>query len=304
MEADLQQGRYVAPSKVLWADFRLAFEADKLPSLAPRTRNSYGSALNHVKECLHPEKLSELDSAALNRLQTRLRDAGLRESSIATHLRHIKAALKWAHDLGMLNKMPKVQMPKRARGQRQMRGRPITREEFERMLKATEVIRPKDTAIWKGLLEGLWLSGLRLGEALELSWDLDAGISVDLTGKYPCLVIAAESEKGFRDRRLPITPDFAGLLDSTLPGNQVGKVFSVAKAFGLDRVSRVISRIGEKAKVVVNKEQNKYGSAHDLRRAFGTRWSSKVTPAVLQQLMRHASIETTLKFYVEQNVDA
>lgn len=49
LEADLQQGRYVAPSKVLWKDFRLAFESEKLPSLAPRSRNSYRSALNHVE---------------------------------------------------------------------------------------------------------------------------------------------------------------------------------------------------------------------------------------------------------------
>jgi len=89
-----------------------------------------------------------------------------------------------------------------------MKGRPITREEFERMLKATDVVRPNDAAIWKGLLEGLWLSGLRLGEALELSWDIDAGISVDLTGKYPCLIISAESEKGFE------TADFRSLLIS------------------------------------------------------------------------------------------
>jgi integrase len=304
LEADLQQGRYVAPSKVTWEDFRLAFESEKLPALAIRTCNSYRSALNHVEALQHPEKLSEMDSAALSRLQTRLRDKGLRESSIATHLRHVKAALRWGHDMGMLVKMPSVQMPKRARNQRRMRGRPITREEFERMLKAVDNVRSNDAAIWKGFLEGLWLSGLRLGEALQLSWEIDAGISVDLSGKYPCLAIAAESEKGFRDRRLPITPDFAEVLMATPAAERCGEVFAVAEGFGLDRVSRMIAKIGEKANVVVNKEQKKFASAHDLRRAFGTRWASKVTPAVLQQLMRHASIETTLKYYVEQDANA
>lgn len=186
-----------------------------------------------------------------------------------------------------------------------MRGRPITREEFERMLNACEKVRPKDAADWKGFLEGLWCSGLRLGEALELSWDIDSGISVDLSGKYPCLVISAESEKGFRDRRLPITPDFASLLQTTPSGEQQGKVFALARRrFGLDRVSRVICSFGSRANVVVNKEQNKFASSHDLRRAFGTRWAARVTPAVLQKLMRHASIETTLKYYVEQDSEA
>jgi integrase len=295
LEADLQQGRYVTPSKVTWDDFRLAFEAETLTSLAPRSVNSYRSALNHVEKVLHPERLAEIDAAAMSRLQTRLRDFGLRESSIATHLRHIKASLKWAHELGMLVTLPKVQMPKRARGQ----------EEFERMRKSAEQVRTKDADMWKGLLDGLWLSGLRLGEALELSWDDDGGISIDVEGKYPCFVISAESEKGFRDRRLPITPDFAEVVSWTPPEDRCGKVFAVSRErFGLDRVSRVIATIGKKANVVVNKEQNKFASAHDLRRAFGTRWATRVTPSVLQQLMRHASIETTLKYYVEQDSDS
>lgn len=45
-------------------------------------------------------------------------------------------------------------------------------------------------------------------------------------------------------------------------------------------------------------------SAHDLRRSFGFRWSRRVMPAVLKELMRHASIETTMTFYVGQNAEA
>jgi integrase len=101
-----------------------------------------------------------------------------------------------------------------------------------------------------------------------------------------------------------MTPDFAQwLLKSPIEERQ-GKVFAVGEGFGIDRTSRVICKMGAKAQVVVNKEQDKFASAHDLRRAFGTRWASRVTPAVLQQLMRHVSIETTLRYYVEQNADS
>jgi len=48
----------------------------------------------------------------------------------------------------------------------------------------------------------------------------------------------------------------------------------------------------------------KYATAHDLRRSFGIRWAGKVKPATLQLLMRHHSIETTLRYYVGQNADA
>jgi len=49
--------------------------------------------------------------------------------------------------------------------------------------------------------------------------------------------------------------------------------------------------------------KRKYASAHDLRRAFGLRWSSCVMPAVLQELMRHESIETTMRYYVGRDAD-
>ena len=66
-----------------------------------------------------------------------------------------------------------------------MRGRPITAEEFERILEVVPKVRPRDTAAWRHYLEGLWLSGLRLAESLVMSWEEDASISIDLSGRRP-----------------------------------------------------------------------------------------------------------------------
>ena len=60
---------------------------------------------------------------------------------------------------------------------------------------------------------------------------------------------------------------------------------------------------GKKAGVVTNKATDKWGSAHDLRRAFGTRWAKKVMPATLQRIMRHADIGTTMQYYVGIDAD-
>ena len=248
-------------------------------------------------------KLVDVDAAAIARFQQQLRDAGLREATIANYLRHVKAAFNWSHEVGMLVQVPKFTKLKRARKERQMRGRPITQEEFERMMTCGYLTRRDDAWDWQELLEGLWLSGLRLGEAMRLSWDLHAAISVELGREFPVLMLAAEAEKGFRDRRLPITPDFAEWLRSYSVEEQSGCVFAVAnKGFRLDTVSKIVSKIGQSAEVVVNKAQNKFASAHDLRRAFGTRWAGKLKPIDLQLLMRHESIETTLKYYVDQDV--
>ena len=83
----------------------------------------------------------------------------------------------------------------------------MTPEEFDRMLAMVGVVTGKPTAApWRHLLQGLWLSGLRLGEALALRWRPPGGLVVDFSGRRPVLVIQGEAEKGGRDRVLPITP--------------------------------------------------------------------------------------------------
>lgn len=123
------------------------------------------------------------------------------------------------------------------------------------MLRACCEVRQNDAGDWQKLLEGLWLSGLRLGEALALGWTADSPISVDFSGKYPCLRIEAEAEKGFQDRQHPITPDFAEWLALTKAERRTGKVFALMNSSGrLDTISKIITKIGKRARVVVNKE--------------------------------------------------
>lgn len=64
------------------------------------------------------------------------------------------------------------------------------------------------------------------------------------------------------------------------------------------KVSTKIVKDGKTGKPI---EKVKFASAHDFRRSFGQRWALKVMPPVLMQLMRHASITTTLDFYVGRN---
>jgi integrase len=58
--------------------------------------------------------------------------------------------------------------------------------------------------------------------------------------------------------------------------------------------------VGKTARIKVDEREGreKFASAHDLRRAFGTRWSRIVLAPVLKELMRHADIGTTMKYYV------
>ena len=190
--------------------------------------------------------------------------------------------------------MPKV----RAR----MKGRPLCAEEFDRLIDAVPKVRENDPEPWQHLLEGLWLSGLRIGEAVVLSWD-EGPFQVDLTGRHPAFRIEGDGQKSGKAEVCPMTPDFAQFVLATPEAERAGFVFPLpdrrdGRQVGHKQAGRVVSDIGEAAHIVVDPKTGKTASAHDLRRSFGTRWASKVMPAVLQQLMRHANFQTTDQFYV------
>jgi len=72
-------------------------------------------------------------------------------------------------------------------------------------------------------------------------------------------------------------------------------------------VGQIVSELGVKAGVKVNTDQGgkvKFASAHDLRRSFGERWAARVMPQVLMELMRHESINTTMRYYVGRNAQS
>jgi len=114
----------------------------------------------------------------------------------------------------------------------------------------------------------------------------------------------------------------ASLLKANVPkSDRTGWVFRPLNKAGspLARtgwaVGDAIEAIAKKAGVIVGVREKfdgkgkpylvkEYASAHDLRRAFGTRWARRAMPTVLRELMRHASIDTTMPYYVGQNAEA
>ncbi|MFN5906591.1 MAG: tyrosine-type recombinase/integrase, partial [Planctomyces sp.] len=108
-----------------------------------------------------------------------------------------------------------------------------------------------------------------------------------------------------KDRVLPLAPEAAELLESVPTEERSGLVFKLRSRADLDRpllvdnVSPLVVEIGKKAGIRVS--ERKTASAHDLQRSFGLRWADRVKPHVLQQLMRHASSQTTLTFYVQSD---
>lgn len=319
-EAELRTGQASAGGRLPWDDFRAAYEHAAFASLKPASQRNYTASLDLFETLCKPRRLGDLTTARVTTFTAELRKGieretkdgkkkrcHLSEASIARHLRTLKAVARWAHKQELLGRVPQFQMPKKAAGAQRMKGRPITTEEFERMLTAAESVVGQPAAdSWKFLLRGLWASGLRLGEAMALRWDhRPDGLSVVLDGKHSTLAFDAASQKSGKVQHVPLAPEAIELLEANR--RSAGYVFNPRRSDGellarhVLKVGKTISKIGEAAGVVTDPARRRTATAHDLRRAFGSRWSKLVMPATLKELMRHASIETTMTYYVQQS---
>jgi integrase len=233
-------------------------------------------------------------------------------------LRHIKAALRWGEKIGLVARAPQIEMPRKAKGS-QAKSRGVTGEEWERMVAAAVKVRPTDSEEWERFITGVWHSGMRLAEAVNLTWH-DGPFCLDVSGALPAFVIESEGQKSGKAETAPTTPDFAIWLRATYRDGRErsGRVFRLlnirtGRPMEAHRVGEIIERIGRKAGVKVGTTTKRdketgamvetpvFAGCHSLRRGFGSKWARKVSPSILKRLMRHSSVATTESYYVTMN---
>lgn len=309
-QSELNQGVDDHGKVVYWSEFRRRYEEEHASNLRKNSAIDIATVFNVIEDVMNPDRLNRITTQWVTRFMNLRLKQGRSPATVEGDLRQLKVGLNWALRQGFIRSVPVFPRLKKARKAKQMKGRPITTEEYERIVNVVDTLAERKRASVKHLLKGLWLSGLRLGEAMLLTWDRwSDGIRVDTSGEFTVLMIAAEDEKGGKDREYPITPDFEDFLLGTPKSDRAGWVFNPVLHRGptrrVDSVSKLLVRLGEKANVKVDESQGRDGerkivfaSAHDLRRAFGHRWAKKVMPMVLKELMRHESVTTTEKYYV------
>lgn len=300
LEDELNSGRYRPPAKMTWEEFRERHEAEFQATTSPRSNKIFAVAFDFVETMIRPERIRDVTTETISRFAVKLQEGGRSPATVSIYCRALRSALNWGKEMGFIHEVPKFRIPK---GGQKMKGRPLCLEEHERMLLAVPHVIPEGKVEpFKRFLDALWASGLRLSECLNLSWDSSAEVSVVIQpGYHPALKFQAAGQKSRRAEIVPIPPELAEILLRTPEEERSGPVFSIGvKA---DRAGALITTIAKKAGVYVDGEGVRPAGAHDYRRAFATRWAKRVMPAVLQRLMRHKDIQTTLTYYISQNVE-
>jgi integrase len=207
--------------------------------------------------------------------------------TVKGYLNYLHVVLAWAAEQKLIPsvpKFPRVKVPEK-------HPRPVPAETVERLLARAQAEGNPQMATF---LLCAWLAGLRLSEALELEREeSDRWPWVDFARSR--IVLPAGFVKAVKDQEVPLDAELREALEA-LPRHG-RKVFRFVNQKGEPPASVTVSywvtRLARRAGVKL--------SMQTLRRGFGSFYAGRVPAQVLQKLMRHASIRTTMTYYA--NVD-
>jgi integrase len=290
LEADLNNGRYQEASRMTWEKFRELFTEEYVAPLRPSTRRVYANVLNLFERVCNPRVLRGISERTVSAFAAGLRrqpgngGGTMAPGTVKARLQFLHTALAWAADQGLLPKCPRfptVKVPQKV-------PQPVPAESFERL-----VDKAPDPQMRAFLLCG-WLAGLRITEAMALEWqENDEAPWLDFARDR--IILPAEFVKADRDQWVPLDPALRAALEA-LP-RRGRRVFHFVARDGhpvkQPAVSLRVIGLAKRAGVKL--------TMHTLRKGFGCRYAGKVPAQVLQKLMRHANIKTTMDYYA--NVD-
>jgi len=339
LEAKLLLGINAKPGRAIpfgpqmeWSDFREQYRTLHLATIRDNSAVHAESRLDIAERILKPRTLNDVaDPNSLSQLQAKLlageqsrRGKPRSPHTVRGHVNCVLASLNWAYLQGWIPSLPKIRKLKVSK-LKAMKGRPISADEFKVLLDSTPSVVGEEAAdSWRHILRGLWESALRIDELMHLSWDKPRTIRpIWREGQLPILEIPAAMQKNDTEEIIPLLPWFEAILFETPEDQRRGWIFnptSLQLQIGrkvrhqrpdAEWVGKVIARIGRKAEIVVEPEDDrtgrpvKYASAHDLRRSCGERLrNAGVPPLVICRVMRHSSWETTRRHYAPGDVQS
>jgi site-specific recombinase XerD len=261
-------------------DFLLARRAD---GLAEATLTWYASLLGAMTRHLGAQPINEVSTSALRRYIVELRQSDYAPDSIYAHVKALHIFFRWcADEYSIANPARHIAFPK------QPPSKLPRRAQDSDIIKMFSVCGDDDQGIRdRAILGFLTDTGCRAGGLVSLTVD---NLDIAHRRAYVC-------EKGTKTRPVFFSPETAGLLKSWLAVRDTSLDFVF---YNLRRrqpltpngLLQILRRLGRTAGAT--------GPIHP--HAFRHRMGEKlmergVNSGVLQQIMGHASVETTIKRY-------
>lgn len=145
-------------------------------------------------------------------------------NSVNSMVGAVMAFVRYCHDHEWIDRVPPL---RKLDVDEMMRGRPITGEEFERMLAATaKVVGDGPAASWQFALRVLWESGFRIGDLMNFSWDDERRIHPvwpRRRSEHATLVIPS-TQKNRKHEEIPMLPGLRALLEQVPETQRTGCV--------------------------------------------------------------------------------
>ena len=173
-----------------------------------------------IRECLSLERLEFLQERLLDGDECRYDRRS--PNTVNSMLASVMAFAHHCEQRGWIAVVPKLQ---KLEVEEVMKGRPITGEEFERMLDATpKIVGQSVAASWQLALRILWESGFRVGDLMNFSWDDERHIHPVWTNRkgQHATIIVPSSQKNGRVQEIPLLPGLNAVLMSVPEKDRTG----------------------------------------------------------------------------------
>lgn len=279
-----------------WGDFLADFRRDRSAGIKPKTVEGYLATAAQYERICQPKTAADFTGRLLSKyVSARMKETGkFGKVSVATinrELRNIKVLARTAAAWKLLREIPDFPRLKEPEVDPSF----ISINELVEMLSAcgaATVPNLPNVATaewWQALLLFGFTTGWRLSELLALTWG-------DVADGY---AITRADNKGRKESRTAISDDVLAAIQKirtfapeVFPWphheRQLYSHFrAIQEAAGVNKTCR---------KIHEHTDSCRYYGFHDLRRGFASENASKLNAAQLQNLMRHKSYTTTMRY--------
>lgn len=227
--------------------------------LSPDTLRADALGLKKLTDAAGDVPINRITDKDIQTLKSQCRAASLQPASINTYLRHIKGALRFARDAGLIDAVPVIRMVKT--------GQPLPRVLTDREVKAIQARADKKKAEMGRIIRFVLFTGARRREVVAARYEHVRDGSITIYGK------------GGKQRTVPLVGGAAEVMRH----QDVGKIFSYKHVSTVSNYYREITRAaGVKSRF------------HDLRHTAATQMLTAGIPLeVVQKILGHTELRTT-----------